>query len=67
MLDKIKAEIFTRLEILFAEAAAHELTNDMENYQKSLEKVATIAETLGINTVITKVDIDINNFEIEEG
>ena len=50
MLDKIKSQIYLELEMLFAEAAANELTNDFDGYWKNAAKIATVAEALGLPT-----------------
>ncbi len=55
MLENIKNDIYVRLEMLFAELAADELTGDMEGYQQKLITTSVIAKALGINTIISYV------------
>lgn len=59
MLKNIENEIYTQLEMLFAEAAAHQLVNDMSNYQECLEKIARVADVLGVKTDIVRVKINL--------
>lgn len=59
MLEKVKNQIYLELEMLFAEAAVNEMTDDFIGLQKNISKIATIAETLGIPTeqYIIKLDL----------
>ena len=59
ILEVIKNEIYKKLEQEFMEAAMHELTEDMESYNKSLKVIAQVATVLGINTRVTRVSIEL--------
>ena len=59
ILEVVKTEIYKKLEQEFMMAAMHELTEDMENYKKSLEVIVKVATVLGINTRITRVSIEL--------
>ena len=58
-LQRIKKEIFVELEVLFDIAAVDEMADDMDGYRNKLERIAQIAELLGIKTEIKEITIQI--------
>ncbi|MDR2167122.1 MAG: hypothetical protein LBE35_04640 [Clostridiales bacterium] len=55
----LKKRIFQELEELFAMAAADEAAGEMDDYRKKLERIAKIAEILGMKLEIKDVVLDL--------
>lgn len=58
-MDTIKNKIHYQLEVLFTEAAVDELIGDAAAHNAALKRIAAVAEILGINTKITRIEFDI--------
>ena len=58
MLETVKDTIHKKINDLFAEAALDNLAGDSEAYKEKLQIIALVAETLGVDTEITSVSIN---------
>ena len=63
MLDNIKNQIHQSIEELFASAIVDEMIGDYMAYQQKLGQIASIAEALGIGTIIVSMPIDLKKEE----
>jgi len=59
LLENIKNTIHQNISILFAAAAMDELAGDTDGYRAKLATIAQVAETLGIETEITEITINL--------
>lgn len=57
MIENIEKAIYQNLRELFSYAALDQMAGDMDSYRKNLEKIASIAEILGIDTQIIQINI----------
>ena len=62
-LEKIKIEIYQGLDALFTTAIVDEMAGDMDAYSEKVEKIANIAEVLGIETEIIAVSLTLKKDE----
>jgi len=59
MLENIKNAIHQEINELFATATMDELTGDADGHRVKLDKIAQIAEILGIGTEITEISLNL--------
>jgi hypothetical protein len=59
MIENIRNQIYVNLEMLFAEATACDLANDFVGYSKAVNKIATIAKALNIETEVISTKINV--------
>ena len=58
-LQRIKTELYQELDALFALAATDELAGDMKSYRARLETIGRVAESLGMETEITEISMNL--------
>jgi hypothetical protein len=59
MLETIKNAMHNNINELFATAAVDEMAGDTDMYREKINKIALIAELLGIETKLTEITFDL--------